>query len=126
MKGLFSITIVLILSSKFSTAQLLQESTPMKYNMARYARDQPTLQQRRVAKRLLTDDELVICHAQLSEVLCTTGIQQGFVETSLSCNGTYRNMKEAQGDANFCAKSEDGQFYGSLLELYRIRERYIY
>ena len=122
MKSLVSITIVLILSFKFSTAQLLQKSTPVKYNMARYARDQPTLQQHRVAKRQ-TNDERAMCDVQLSEVLCTTGIQQGLVEADLSCG--YKNVEEAQREANLCAKSEDGQFCGSLLELNRIRESYI-
>ena len=69
MKSLISITIVLILSSKFPTAaKLLQESTPVKY-MARYARDQPTLQHR-VAKRQTDDDGHAICKAQLSRKSC--------------------------------------------------------
>ena len=123
MKSLVSITIILILWSKFSTAQLLQGSTPVKY-IARYARDQPTLQQYRVAKRQ-TGDERANCNAQLSEVLCTAGIQQAFVEAGLSCSGTYSDIDEAQKSVNLCAKSEDGQFCGSLLELNMIKASYI-
>ena len=37
----------------------------------------------------------------------------------------YRSIEEAQRDANSCVKGEGGQFCGSLLELNRIRARYI-
>jgi hypothetical protein len=45
------------------------------------------------------------------------------VETGLVCVSTYRNVEEIQKEVNFYAKGEDGQFCGSLLDLYRIRAR---
>ena len=132
MKSLVSITIVFILLSNFSTvlsAQLFQENTRLKYLiMTKFASHQPTLQHR-VAKRqtsdesTLTPEDMAMCNAQLNDAACTTGVQ-GFAEVGLSC-GVYSSVGVAQKDANSCAKGQDGQFCGSLLELYRIRTNYI-
>ena len=89
--------------------------------------DQPILQHR-VAKRQSGDsipEDRAICNAELSDVACTVGIKQGQVEARLIENCYYENIKEAQMEANSCAKSESGQFCGSLLELYKIRSNYI-
>ena len=89
--------------------------------------DQPTLQ-RQVAKRQSGDstpEDSTICEAALNDVACTVGIQQGSVEARLSCQMHYSSIEEALMDANFCAKSESGQFCGSLWERYRIKSNYI-
>ena len=131
MKSLVSMTIIFILLSNFSTvlsAQLFQGNTPLKY-LTKFASHQPTLQHR-VAKRQTSDEstptreDMAICSAQLNDVMCTTGISQGFIEARLSCGG-YSGIEEAQREANSCAKGEGGQFCGSLLELNRIRTNYI-
>jgi hypothetical protein len=69
-----------------------------------------------------TPEDLAICDAQINDVICIAGIQQGFVEAGLSCNRT--SVEEAQKDANLCAKGESGQFCGSFWELHRIRASY--
>ena len=86
----------------------------MKY-LTKFASDQPTLQHRVVKRQISapTTGDKAICDAELSNVTCTTGVQQGLVEAALSCNNTYKNIQEAQRHANFCAKREDGQFCGS-------------
>ena len=131
MKSLVSFTAVSILLSNFSTvlsAQSFQDNTLHLKDLAVFASVQPMLKHQ-LSKRH-TDDEttpspedMATCSAQLSDVSCTAGITQGFIEADLSCN--HRNIEEAQEAANSCAKGEDGQFCGSLWALYRIRASYI-
>ena len=132
MKSIVSVLIVLIWLSNFNFvlgAHFSQEITPLKY-LTKFASDQPTLQHRVIKHQsndesTPTPEDRAICNAVLSNVTCTAGIQQGWVEAGLSCNGTYKSIKEAQRDANLCAKSESGEFCGSLWEHYRIRSNYI-
>ena len=126
-----SIIIVFIWLSNFNFvlgAQFSQGSTvtPFKY-LAKFASDQPTLQQRVVKRQTSapTPEDGAICDAQLNDVVCTAGIHQSVVELGLSCIMFYSSIEEAQYDANFCAKHEGGQFCGSLWERYRIRSNYI-
>ena len=120
-----SIVLVLIILNFVLSAHVSQESTPLKY-LTKFASDRPTLQQRVVKRQTsaLTPEESAICSAQLTDVLCTDGIQQSAVELGLSCS-TYSSIEAAQRDANLCAKGESGQFCGSLWLLYRIRSNYI-
>ena len=133
MKSLVSFTAVLILLPNFSTvlsAQSFQDNTLHLKDVAVFASVQPMLKHQ-LAKRQTNDEttptpeDMATCNAQLSDVSCTAGITQGFVEADLSCNHTYRSIKQAQEVANSCAKGEGGPFCGSLWELYRIRASYI-
>jgi hypothetical protein len=133
MKSFVSMSIVLILSSNFSSvlsAHFSQENIPLKY-LTNFTGGQPTLHRYhhgQVVKRQSNDEstptpvDSAICDAQIKDVECSAGIQQGLVEAFLSCN---RSIEEAQRDANSCAKGEGGQFCGSLWELHRIRAWYI-
>jgi hypothetical protein len=129
MTSLFSITIVLILLSNFSSV-LSTHFSQEKY-LTNFTGGQPTLHRYhhgQVVKRQSNDEstptpvDSAICDAQIKDVECSAGIQQGLVEAFLSCN---RSIEEAQRDANSCAKGEGGQFCGSLWELHRIRAWYI-
>ena len=125
MKSFVSVLIVLIWLSNLNfilSAQFSQDNTPLKY-LTRFASDQPTLQQRVVKRQTSapTPENWAICDAERSNVTCIVGIQQGWVEARLSCNISYRSIEEAQRDANLCAKSESGQFCGSLWERYYYR-----
>ena len=127
MKSIVSVSIVLIWLSNFSfvlSAHISQESTPLKY-LTKFASDQPTLQHRVVKRQTSapTPEDRAICDAKLKDASCTSGIEQGFADAALSCN--HSTIEEAQKAANACTKGEGGQFCGSLLELYRIRESYI-
>jgi hypothetical protein len=124
MKNLVSMSIVLILSSNFScvlSAHFSQENIPLKY-LTKFTGGQPTLHRYhhgQVVKRQSNDESTptpednAICDAQINDIECTAGIQQGLIEAGLSCNLIYRSIKEAQKDANLCAKGEGGQFCGS-------------
>lgn len=130
MKSLISITIVFINVSVVLSVHFFQVNTLLKHK-AKFASDQ-ALQQHRLAKRQTTDEEtptpeqdMVICTAQLNNVSCSFGITQGFVDTSLRCGTFYESFKQAQRDANACAKSENGQFCGSAFDLNGINLDYI-
>ena len=128
MKNLVSMSIILIWLSNFSSFSVLSvqlfRKSPLKHPIS----DQPTLQHR-VIKRQSSDEststpeDWTICDAELWEVSCTAGIQQGYIEAVLSCN--YMSIEEAQREANVCAKGESGQSCGSLWDHYRIRSNNI-
>ena len=127
MKCIVSVSIVLIWLSNFSfvlSAHISQESTPLKY-LTKFASYQPTLQHQVIKCQTSapTPEDRAICDAKLKDASCTSGIEQGSVDTVLNCN--LSTIEEAQRELNSCAKDENGQFCGSLLELYRIRGSYI-
>ena len=120
--------IVLICLSNFhfvlSVHILFQGSTPLKY-LTKFASDQPTLQHQVVKRQTSapTPEDSAIYEAKLKDASCTSGIEQGSVETALSCN--LSTIEEAQKAANACTKGEGEQFCGSLWERYRLRSNYI-
>ena len=125
MKSFVSTAIIFVCLSNFTgvlNARLFQESK----HLSIFASDKVTLRHQ-LTKRQTTDgstatpEVMVQCSTQLSDILCTSGIAQRLIEADLSC-GMYRGIDEAQKDANMCAKSEDGQYCKSVLELYRIRQ----
>ena len=125
MKSFVSVLTVLIWLSNFNfvlSAHFSQDNTPSRY-LTKFASDQPTLQHRVVKRQISapTTGDKAICDAELNNVTCTIGVQQRLVETSLSCNWSYKNIQEAQRHANLCAKSEGGQLCGSLWQHYRMR-----
>jgi hypothetical protein len=124
MKSLISIAVIFVCLSNFTgvrSARLFQESK----HLQMFASGQAILHHQ-LMKRQTTDgstatpEVMAQCTTQLSDILCTSGVAQRMIEADLSC-GIY-GIKEARKYGNMCAKSEDGQYCKSLLELYRIRQ----
>ena len=82
--------------------------------------------QHQVAKRQNTDDsemstptpeDLAYCLSQISDISCSSGLTQGFIDTDLIC-GRGGGIEEAQRSANGCAMNEGGQFCSSAFTLF--------
>jgi hypothetical protein len=66
-----------------------------------------------------TPEDEAFCQAQLGAVLCSTGTRQGLIDAELRC-GRDRGIKQAQIDANACARNERGQYCSSALSLFEL------
>ena len=93
--------------------KFFQENAPLKYlaEFTHTANGQQvhTLQHKLVRRQTIdesTPEDIASCDAHLSDVSCSTGLQQGIVDASLSCGDL--DLREAQRDANACAKKYRG------------------
>ena len=128
MRSLISVAVAFIclsnLTGVWGTRLLSQENM----YLTKLGSNQVTLQHQ-LTKRQATGEsaptleDTASCTAQLSDILCTSGIIQRLIEADLSCG--MNGVEQAQKDANTCAKSEDGQYCRSQLELYGITQNYV-